>query len=157
MRHQLLSVIAIMVMSVSAHSYPLVPNLTQTSGDLCTTANPDFKEFRYQEQIPYCQRNVATGLKSRIYAEYGIAKRCRNRYTIDHFIPLSLGGSNQPNNLWPEHKMVKALRPDLEIDLYRQVRDGQLTQNQAIAIIVDAKLHPPTPILLDGECDTQDK
>lgn len=48
-------------------------------------------------------RDVSAKTKSAIYAEYGIpAKHYGRPYQIDHLVPLGLGGSNDPANLWPE-------------------------------------------------------
>ena len=47
-------------------------------------------------------RNVPESLKRSVYAEYGIASHVPGSYEVDHLIPLELGGSNSPANLWPE-------------------------------------------------------
>ena len=121
--------------------YPTIPNREETPGHLCTTKNPDFKEYRYSEKIPYCQRNVNTDRKKFIYDNYKIAENERNQYTIDHLVPLSIGGSNEIKNLWPEHKNVKAERPTLEVDTYKALEAGEITQKDAIEIILNAKFH----------------
>lgn len=120
-------------------AYPLVPDAEKTPGHLCQNHNKDFKEYRYKENIPYCRRNVSSSRKKDIYARYGIPQHCRHRYTIDHLIPLALGGSNTDENLWPEHVLVKATRPDLELDLYWSLRRGNLTQAEAVEIILTEK------------------
>lgn len=110
---------------------------------MCDTSNPDFTEYRYPEQIAYCGRNVASSTKRAIYNAYGVREECRGQYTIDHFIPLSLGGTNEVNNLWPEHKSVKALRQNLEEEMYQRLARGMVTQAQAVQWIVQAKWNPP--------------
>lgn len=48
-------------------------------------------------------RSVSTSLKKKIYQEYGIAYPPPfGTYEADHFIPLTLGGSNDIANLFPE-------------------------------------------------------
>ncbi len=48
-------------------------------------------------------RNVSTSLKKKVYQEYGIAyPPPTGTYEADHFIPLTLGGSNDIANLFPE-------------------------------------------------------
>lgn len=37
-----------------------------------------------------------------VYASYGVAAGSESSYPIDHLVPLSLGGSNDPANLWPQ-------------------------------------------------------
>lgn len=120
-------------------AYPLIPDPLMTNGDLCTAENPDFAGYRYKERIPYCRRNVERETKTNIYMAYQIPLQCRNHYTIDHFIPLSMGGSNKVVNLWPEHKKVKATRPYLEQEVFEQLKKGEITQAEAIDIIVQAK------------------
>ena len=124
-------------------AFPFIPDSQATRGSLCSKRDSDYKQDRYPEKIPYCGRNVASSLKKDIYDDYGISSKCRKDYTIDHFIPLAIGGSNRRDNLWPEHKSVKALRQNLEMDLYNDIRTGALTQAEALQIIVDAKLNPP--------------
>jgi hypothetical protein len=121
------------------HAYPLVPNPILTTGELCSVAHSDFSEFRYHEQIPYCIRKVEKSLKDEIYDDYNIPPECRKRYTIDHLIPLALGGDNSKQNLWPEHKLVKATRMDLEYKLFLAMKDGSLTQSDSIEIIIKEK------------------
>ena len=120
---------------------PLVPDET-TTGALCSEQDQNFKELRYEEKIPYCKRNVATSLKAQIYIEYSVPDECHGEYTIDHFYPLAIGGNNERQNLWPEHKALKKIRQDLEIRLYKEMKDGKTSQAQATKEIEDFKLHP---------------
>lgn len=129
-----------------AGAYPAAPNPELTPGQLCERHNPHFKEFRYKERIPYCRRAVSPQTKSRIYELYGISAAKRVNYTIDHLIPLSAGGDNSPENLWPEHMDVKRLRYNLEVRVYNQLRRGEITQDQALQIIVEAKMNPPLEV-----------
>lgn len=134
---------ALVLPQLSAQSLPspLVPDET-TIGSLCTPSHADFAEYRYSENIPYCRRNVATSLKQQIYEEYQIPKECRGEYTIDHFYPLSLGGDNQRENLWPEHKAIKESRMNLETRLYRDISKAAVSQAEALQIIKEKKLNP---------------
>lgn len=124
-------------------SFPFVPDPKMTTGSLCTPENPDFERYRYKEQIPYCKRNVSSRMKAAVYRRYGVSSHCKSEYTIDHFIPLSLGGTNEFNNLWPEPKSIKALRQNLEYNLYKRLSAGKITQAEAVREIVHAKLNPP--------------
>ena len=139
-----------------AFSYPLIPDPEMTEGDLCTENDPDFTKYVYQENIPYCQRNVSRSRREKIYDQYDIPSDCRHRYTIDHFIPLSLGGSNADINLWPEHVLVKATRPYLEQELYLALERGEINQEEAIDIIVRKKTKENQSIIstkIQGNCD----
>jgi len=120
--------------------YPLTPDVDKTPGDLCEPGVSDFREYRYEEQIPYCVRNVSSHNKSKIYDSYNIPVEDRSHYTIDHMIPLSLGGSNDATNLWPEAKELKnKYRPNLEQDLFNKLSRGEITQAEAIDCMLKAK------------------
>lgn len=47
-------------------------------------------------------RDVPEAEKLAIYRRYGIFWHAPGTYEIDHLIPLELGGTNGPANLWPE-------------------------------------------------------
>jgi hypothetical protein len=124
-------------------NFPVKPDPKVTNGDYCDKKDRDFAGYRYSERIAYCERNVSYHVKQRIYDEYGVPEKCRDEYTVDHFIPLSMGGSNDPSNLWPEHRFVKATRQNLEQQLYLELANGQITQKRAVDTVVEAKMNPP--------------
>ena len=130
---------------------PLTPDDQVTAGALCSARDKDYAEDRYEEEIPYCERNVPSSLKAKIYALYEIPDECRKEYTIDHFYPLSLGGNNSQTNLWPEHKAIKQVRHNLELELFIKLRDGKIKQHQALEIIHDAKFYPPVKEIERGD------
>lgn len=125
---------------------PLTPNPEISPGAICTTRDSHFREYRYPERIVYCKRSVSKRLKADIYETYGIPKHCRKHYTIDHIIPLSIGGNNRVENLWPEHKAVKQTRKDLEYDVYLALKDGAISQEYAINRILEEKFNPNIPV-----------
>ena len=77
------------------------------------------------------------------YELYEIPKNERRLYTIDHFIPLSIGGDNDVRNLWPELIAIKNLRFNLEWELYDRLQQGQITQKYAVQYVMRAKMNPP--------------
>ena len=123
-------------------SYPRVPSRHQTPGELCHPKSPNFTEYRYRERIPYCRRSVSNATKDGVYKAYGVPKAEQGHYTIDHLIPLSIGGSNTPKNLWPEHHAVKATRPHLEQEAFEAIRDGASTQKELVEQILAIKFDP---------------
>lgn len=84
-------------------------------------------------------RKVTESQKNRIYAKYGIKRvKGSGQYEVDHFIPLSLGGSNDDENLWPEpyNPRPGAFEKDkVESYLYHQVRKGNITLQEAQELI----------------------
>lgn len=124
------------------HLAPIKPNPEWAPGDLCTKVNPDFFEYRYKEKIPYCKRVVTSKTKRELYERYGVPTKCRGGYTIDHIIPLALGGSNDLKNLWPEPKAIKFSREGIEDKLYHLMKSGELKQVVAVEIILKEKKNP---------------
>lgn len=129
--------------NANTHLKPVKPNDNLTPGELCTAEDEDFVGYRYKEQLAFCERNVDHWTKTDIYNDYGVNLKYRGGYTIDHLVPLSIGGNNSVSNLWPEPKSVKRLRQNLEFEVYTAVKNGELTQAEAIQIILEAKFNPP--------------
>ena len=121
---------------------PLKPNTVVTPGDLCSKSNHDFDEYRYSAHIAHCARNVSSEDRAKIYDQYKIPTKCRHLYTIDHFIPLSIGGSNSPKNLWPEHRAIKLTRFHFEEEIMHDVQSGRLSQAEAVAKVREEKHNP---------------
>lgn len=117
------------------------PDPEQTPGELCQ--NPD--EYRYPERIPYCERNVSKGKKSKIIKVYeemfdfSVAKLGRENFKIDHLIPLCAGGSNDDTNLWPQYKIVFEDTDPAEGLICEKMAAGLLLQKDAVAMVLDMK------------------
>jgi hypothetical protein len=107
-----------------------------TPGSLCTDQDNDFDGYRYAEQIAHCRRAVSTSKKNRVYAAYGIPASERSAYEIDHRISLALGGDNSTANLWPLLDADARRKARVEQQLYLDLRDGEITQAEAIEVIL---------------------
>ncbi len=111
------------------------PDSSFTPGHLCSPTDPNFKEYRYAEHIAYCQRNVTKAMKREVGAHYGIAEADWHDYEFDHLIPLSIGGDSSVDNLWPEPNADNQGpngKDQLELQLYIQMRDGKISQADAV-------------------------
>ncbi len=117
---------------VDNHWYP---NDKLTPGHLCTVKDADFDEHRYAEQIPHCARNVSRATRIKVSAPYGVSEAQLADYQVDHLIPLALGGSNAEENLWPVPYDQARAKARFENSTYIELRDGNITQRQAIAKI----------------------
>lgn len=128
---------------LAGDKFPIGPIESMTPGSLCESS----PVRRYPEKIVYCERNVKSELKVQIiklYDErfgYSIARMNREEFKIDHFIPLSIGGSNSIENLWPQHKSVYTITDDLEHLLHTKISAGKIKQAEAIRVIREAKLN----------------
>jgi hypothetical protein len=136
----------------ASDKFPMGPNPNSTPGSVCE--NSPIR--RYPENIIYCERNVDTQLKNQIIDAYdkefgySIRKMSRGDFKIDHFIPLSIGGSNSRSNLWPQHKSVYTITDPLEHELSNKIIEGRIKQAEAIRVIREAKLNlGRVPELLD--------
>lgn len=138
MKNILIALVCLINIEV-ALSYPKVPKISIAPGHLCSQLSNDFKELRYKERIPYCKRRVSKRKKDQICLLYDIENR--KEYTVDHIIPLSIGGSNSDLNLWCQHKKIHTGR--MESFLYYQLKKGNIRQVEAIVEVLRRK-HDPT-------------
>lgn len=122
-------------------NYPANPNPVLTPGKLCDRPSG----FRYPEQIAYCERDVTFETKDYLIKNYdhklGFHIQTMNRgdFKIDHFIPLCAGGSNDPVNLWPQHKSIYEITDPVEPLLCQKMLEGKLSQSDAVVLIMRAK------------------
>lgn len=78
------------------------------------------------------ERNVPYRVRDRVYLAYGIPRGHRKGlYRIDHLIPLELGGSNRPSNLWPQTYRDSKLKDRVEGELHEAVCGGAMTLDAA--------------------------
>lgn len=138
--------------AVAEERYPVGPNPNMTPGAICENS----KTRRYPEGIVYCERNVNTADKRAIIKAYddqlgfSIQQMDRGEFKIDHFIPLSIGGSNSKENLWPQHRSVYTITDPLEQVLFEKISVAAITQAEAIRVIREAKLNlDRVPELID--------
>lgn len=113
----------------------VAPDSSYTPGHLCSPSDPNFKEYRYAEHIPYCNRNVTQQMKLTIAQHYGVPQADWSGYEFDHLIPLAVGGDSSIDNLWPQpHGDPDGSngKDKLEDLLYREMAAGTVTQAQAV-------------------------
>lgn len=125
----------------AGNPYPRSPDLTLTPGSLCDRPT----EYRYPEQIPYCERALNSFNKELImmaYQKLGWSLSGeRGQYKIDHFIPLCAGGSNNDDNLWPQYYTISKITDALEPLGCEVLAKGNITQKDLIDLIMKAKLN----------------
>ncbi len=127
---------------MASGSFPEGPELKETPGALCLKGVK-----RYPENITYCERDVTSDLKKqiiRMYDQefgYNIQKLPRDQFKIDHFIPLSIGGSNDITNLWPQHRSVYEITDPIETLLFEKISTAKIKQADAIRLVREVKLN----------------
>jgi len=120
---------------LSAYTFPHhMPDTALTPGKLCTVDDKDFSYYRYPEGIPYCERNLSYEDKMKIVESYGIPRSERKHYELDHFIPLSSGGSNDFRNIWPQPRTEDDNKDKNKLVFYMYValKNGKITQEAAV-------------------------
>ena len=58
----------------------------------------DICDLHYTQSVRQPRFNV----KVDAFVSYGVSIHERNEFQVDHLVPISLGGSNDPTNLWPQ-------------------------------------------------------
>ena len=136
-------VVTVFVTTLNAQgpSFPSGPNLELTPGKICDRPSG----HRYAEQVAYCERDVTYETKDLLIKRYdrelGYRIQFMNRveFKIDHFIPLCAGGSNDPKNLWPQHKSIYEITDPVEPLVCQKMLEGKLRQADAIELVKKAK------------------
>lgn len=141
MKLTLIFLMSLLCLNTFANSYPLAPDPILTPGSLCTT--PD--RYRYPEEIAYCERDVNSFLKESIFISYrnNLGYRLsgeRLDYKVDHFIPLCAGGSNNQDNLWPQHISISKITDPIESTGCEKLSKGLITQKELVELIYRAKM-----------------
>lgn len=121
--------------------FPIAPDTQMTPGSVCERSNT----YRYKERIRYCRRDVSKQTKAVLIRRYDselgyiVGKMKRFDFKIDHYIPLCMGGSNETDNLWPQHKSVYVITDPMEQVACEKMAEGVLLQADAIEMIREGK------------------
>jgi hypothetical protein len=118
------------------------PDSELTPGQICKASS----ERRYPEQIKYCGRHVEKDRKDEVILLYdrkwrtNLANEERDTFKIDHLIPVCVGGTNQIENLWPQHVDIGRYTDPIEPKLCFLMEHGKMKQSEAVELIKKAKL-----------------
>ncbi len=100
-KHLFFSAVIFLVLSVDTQQAfagdPILPDPKMTPGAVRSVDVSEICQPGYSKSV----RHTSGKLKARIYREYGIDRKA-GHYEIDHLIPLSIGGADVAENLWPE-------------------------------------------------------
>ena len=103
-----------------------LPDHACTPGDIFTNATKDqICVSGYSSSV----RDVPQSVKEQVYAAYGITSRQPGQYEVDHLVNLSIGGSNDISNLWPEAASPKPgfhEKDEVEVYFQNQVCSGKI-------------------------------
>jgi hypothetical protein len=85
-------------------------------------------------------RDVSQALKEYIYDTYNISSRAPGQYQVDHLVSLTLGGSNDIANLWPQPKEPRPgynEKNKLTNELRRRICDGRISIQEAQRVMAE--------------------
>lgn len=104
---------------------PILPNPKLTPGAVLTIDVSKICRPGYSRSV----RHTSGKLKKRVYFDYGINPK-KGHYEVDHLIPLSIGGADTRENLWPQSRDTKPWNSEkkdrLENYLHIEVCAGRL-------------------------------
>jgi len=83
--------------------WPTLPDAHLTPGKVATSNRDKVCVAGYSDT----QRKTSDKLKDEVYAEYGIRVHVTGFAEIDHRVPLSMGGADVLENLWPQSYHLK--------------------------------------------------
>ncbi|WP_146099659.1 HNH endonuclease signature motif containing protein [Kineococcus xinjiangensis] len=114
----------------------VLPDLALTPGAVFPdVTREDVCADRYTAGV----HNLRYSDKADALVAYGVALRDREGYTIDHLVPVSLGGTNAPGNLWPQPRdgqFAAAHKDQLERQLHALVCAGSVPLAEAQQALV---------------------
>jgi len=109
----------------------IYPNKTMTPGVIMSTNITEICVSGYSDRV----RNVSQKVKDWVYLEYKLLPtQPEGSFQIDNLIPLSIGGSNDIKNLWPqpaEPKPGYKEKDILETYYHTQVCSGKMDLKEA--------------------------
>ena len=113
------------------------PDWTKTPGILCSSHDTNFSNYDYPEHIARCARNIGNDEKLQVATAYQVPQADWLQYEFDHLIPLCAGGSNSPQNLWPQPLDQAHIKDKLEFEICIAMKNGTMTQAQAVQKVHD--------------------
>ena len=131
MRRGLLLLLVLAAPAMAGSKYPYKPSQALTPGVIATTDT----KLVCEKDYPARSRYVTNSTKNKVYALHKVDKiQCVKGCKIDHLIPLSIGGSNDIQNLWPHEygaDWTVFEKTRLEVRLRKEVCGGKLPIGEA--------------------------
>jgi len=132
------AVLFVATLAVPALAFETLPNKGLTGGSVRIDGHDIAATCGHSKQH---RGPMFAARRDEVLARYGMPTGTHPDYEIDHLIPLCLGGSDDPSNLWPQPR--RTLEPvwnaeakdRLERLLCDMVCDGQLDITAAQAAI----------------------
>lgn len=107
-----------------------LPDSKKTSGDVIPGTMLSWICNKWIDSTPPSMQTIL-----KVYKSYGISINDKS-YSIDHLVPISLGGSNDIKNLWPIKSIDLYHKRKVEKDLFRCVCNGLMPLKEAQAILI---------------------
>jgi len=115
----------------------IYPNSTMTPGDILSNNLTEICASGYSDSV----RDVSQADRNAVYAEYLLSpNQPEGSFEVDYLVPLSLGGSNNIKNLWPqpaEPRPGYKEKDRLETYYHNQVCNGEMDLREAQVIMAN--------------------
>lgn len=114
----------------------IYPDTDCSPGAILNVTAKDICYSGYSDSV----RDVSEKTKNEVYASYDVYNREPYSYEIDHLVPLSIGGSNDISNLFPEkYEMELGARTKDKVEncFHRMVCNYSLDLKQAQSIMAN--------------------
>jgi hypothetical protein len=95
--------LSLLVCALGAETWPRLPDDQLTPGAVLTRSRAHVCVANYSNTV----RHTGRKLKDLVYEEYRIAVHVVGEAEIDHRVPLSLGGADVRENLWPQSYLIR--------------------------------------------------
>ena len=136
--HPAVLIVAVMFIGAAAMAQGLLPNPSLTPGDaMVGVSASDVCTPGWSKK----HRDVSSDVRASVFTAYGMpggnhTLGCAGPHgcELDHLIPLELGGSNSPRNLWPQPydgPMSAHAKDKLENRLHAMVCSGEISLQEA--------------------------
>ena len=132
------AVLTLTVFGIPLHAQvpdPILPNPQLTPGATVVVGREAMCTPGYSRGVRY----VPADVHRQVFREYGLIDVPTRDYEVDHLIPLSIGGSNDIANLWPQsrrtHPWNAGAKDALEARLHELVCFGNLDLRTAQEVI----------------------
>ena len=131
---RLIGLLLLVTSSAAQALDPILPDAKLTPGAVRSTDPAEICHSGYSRSV----RHTSGKLKRHVYAEYRINKSS-GHYEVDHLVPLSIGGADRLENLWPQSRDTQPwnanVKDRLENYLHIEVCAGRIPITDAQSAI----------------------
>ncbi|WPP02773.1 HNH endonuclease [Methylocella tundrae] len=108
-----------------------LPDPALTPGVVVDVDKATLCQVGYAASVRHYDREI----RNQVFASYGLTAVDRRDYELDHLVPLSLAGGDEPRNMWPQSRRSEPFNAEvkdtLEDVLHHEVCAGRMPLAEA--------------------------